>query len=779
MKKLIIALFLLLTNVPIFAQVAMGQWRTHLSYSSTSMVENTSNKVYGVSNGALFSVSKDNNEIETYSKVNGLNDKNVSLIRYSETAGNLIIFYSDGNIDILSDVGTITNIPDIKNKTLSVDKKTVSVMFTDDGYAFLSSEIGIVKMNLSKKEISDTYIIGDKSSYLSVLSTAILGDSIYALTQQGVYVALKSDPLLVDYNNWHFRDNLPMSDVNNKQLISFAGKLILLKSSGQIYYSIDAQNWNILNDSYTYSGLRVCGNSLVLSSSSFVVKYNTLLEQENITSLNTQDAVYDEANNTYWLAAANNGLQEIQKGVVAQSLKPDGPALNTTFALKYQDGRLFANTGKPRAFDASSTDVLGALMILYDNTWHNYDESIMQSLTGYALRSLCYTAIDPNDVNHFFLSSLRHGLYEFKNNTFYKLYNASNSILEVADILKSNSCCANGDDYVTIDAPVVDKNNIVWVTNELVTSTIKVMDNGTWYSLNYAPISGVSFLDKMIVSENNYKWLNIPRSSGGVFVINDNGYPTSVSQQKYKLFNSAIDQDGNTISLVECRCVAEDANNDIWVGTDDGIVLFQNISNVFNSGYAVYRPKIARNDGTNYADYLLDGNAVMAIAVDGANRKWVSVKNAGVYLLSSDGLTTIHHFTEDNSPLLSNEISSIAVNGETGEVFFATDNGLISYMSDATDAKPNFNHINVYPNPVRPCFSGTITIMGLMDDSSVKITDIYGNLVCQMKSNGGTATWNGCDNAGKLVKAGTYIIMGAVDENGTIKAGMGKVLILR
>lgn len=183
--------------------------------------------------------------------------------------------------------------------------------------------------------------------------------------------------------------------------------------------------------------------------------------------------------------------------------------------------------------------------------------------------------------------------------------------------------------------------------------------------------------------------------------------------------------------------------------------------------YRFVQVKVPRNDGTNLADYLLAGLEITAIAVDGGGRKWFGTKGNGVYLISADNMMQLQHFITTNSNLLSNNIQSVSINHATGEVFFATDKGLCSYMSDATKAvdSPDDNSTYAYPNPVKPGYTGPVTIVGLSLNADVKIVTTNGVLVAEGTSNGGTFVWDGKDKNGKRVASGVYMVQSA-DENG-------------
>jgi Two component regulator propeller. len=344
-----------------------------------------------------------------------------------------------------------------------------------------------------------------------------------------------------------------------------------------------------------------------------------------------------------------------------------------------------------------------------------------------------------------------------------------------------------------LDAVVFDKSRNLLFTN---TSTGKYLEirikyaDGTWGKLSY-PFSSlkqneINTLGRMLISNQNpnQKWVTSVRTNPGVAVFDDNGTLTNQSDDKSVFFESMIypetDNQGKTVLQSVTPnyifSMAQDKNGVVWVGTDMGPFLFQNLSKVFDSGYTCSRVKIPRNDSTNLADYLLVNERIKCIAIDGANRKWLGTEQSGVYLMSENGQQTIQHFTVSNSPLLSNDILSIAINPVTGEVFFGTGQGIVSYQSDAGEADATFGNVYAYPNPVREGFTGVITITGLVEKTQVKITDIGGNLVCQTVSNGSIATWDGKDAHGRKVNTGIYLAL-CTSEDGT-QSAVAKILVI-
>ena len=232
-------------------------------------------------------------------------------------------------------------------------------------------------------------------------------------------------------------------------------------------------------------------------------------------------------------------------------------------------------------------------------------------------------------------------------------------------------------------------------------------------------------------------------------------------------YTSFVNEDGTSVNVDYVRCVAEDLNGNIWIGTVAGPLMLE--PSEFNQSQPVFQQvKVPRNDGTNYADYLLAGVDISAIAIDGAGRKWFGTNGAGVYLISADNMTQLAHFTASNSALLADDIESIAIDDRTGEVYIGTSKGLCSYHGGATAPVDAMNKdvIYAYPNPVRPDYTGPITIVGLTYNADVKIVTVNGTLVAQGRSNGGTFEWDGCDTHGRRVASGVYMVQTATADGG-------------
>jgi ligand-binding sensor domain-containing protein len=311
-----------------------------------------------------------------------------------------------------------------------------------------------------------------------------------------------------------------------------------------------------------------------------------------------------------------------------------------------------------------------------------------------------------------------------------------------------------GQPYSRICGLAMDKAANLWITQSgLSTGSIKVLKpDKSWITFPVTingPITG-----DIIISRSGYKWINLPRGPG-LFILDDNNTPENFNDDRYKTL-LVKDAEGNVLSNVSS--IAEDLDGNIWIGTDQGPAVYYNANQIFDQDPRAYRIIIPRNDGTGLGDYLLKAETITSIAIDGANRKWLGTASSGAYLLSPDGLQKLANFIEENSPLYSNSIASLAIDSKSGEVWFGTAKGVISERGDATSGAEKFKSVYTFPNPVRSDYTGNVTITGLMRDSRIKITDISGNLVYETVSDGGLATWNLKTYNGERVSTGVYIV---------------------
>lgn len=764
MKKIIFSLLYFLITSVTSAQMAIGEWQAHLAYNNVTQTAPAGNLIYAVSDGALFSYNTEDQSISLFNKVNLLSDTGISYIKYSSIHNTLIIVYKNSNIDLLTNE-SIYNIPDFMNKTMSQDKTLNSINIVGN-YAYFSTNFGILILNLKKKEISNTYVLNKK-----VYSSVVKDNVIYAATADGLYSGKLSDNLL-DANNWVLSNAIAFN-----QLVIFENKIIGNQPNYGIY-SFDSNSLeltNIISGNFSY--MEVFDNKLIAGNGNSIAifdHYNSVKYMELDDNFNHLS--YTKSNDLYWGSNGDKGLNgyklnnnKLEKTV--SSIIPESPKRNLPYYMTFTNNRLLICGG---GMDYDRLNNPGTIMMKEDNKWYNFQEEGIKEVTGLDYKDITSVIQDPNNPEHHFASSGGEGVYEFMNRKFVKLYSINNSSLQT--IFPKESYKLN---YVRTNGLQYDKNHNLWVLNSYIDSVINVLkDDGKWISFYHPELVGKPTFERIIFDKRGWAWITSMRYEPGVFCFNINGTLENTSDDKTKFIGSFINQDGTNLGKLKILSIVEDKDGAIWIGTEKGPIVIYNPTNFFDDDFYCTQIKVPRNDGTNLADFLLSNERINAICIDGGNRKWIGTESNGIFLLSKDGLETIHHFTTENSPLLSNKIQSLALNPKTGELFIGTDQGLISYMSDATEGENTFSETaHAFPNPVKPDYTGLITITGLIRDSNVKITDINGNLIFAGNSVGGQFTWNGRNSKGKKVASGIYLVL-AADAEG--KEGIAtKILIIK
>ena len=464
----------------------------------------------------------------------------------------------------------------------------------------------------------------------------------------------------------------------------------------------------------------------------------------------------DESGNL-WMADNNYGLVKKEAGTsVYRSIFPNGPRSKHVGKMQYLNGTLYVTGGGTTAGPAPLF-FRGELFQYTDENWGSVSNE----------NAFDYTAVvaDPADPQKVYVGSWGGGVYVYQNGKVAEHYTDQNSTLRT-NVSGASSFCIGG---LAIDA---DKN--VWIAQGGVNAPISVLksDGKSWKSLSWNAYLGTSALGEILIDQNNQFWIPL-LPSNGIFVFNPNGTIDNEKDDNIIKFKP-LSAYNETVDRV--LCAVNDRNGYVWLGTDHGPIYYTNPENVFNGETAGTKVLIPRNDGKNTVDPLLGSETVNCIAMDGANRKWFGTASGGAFLTSPDGTKQIHNFNTSNNPILSNNVLSIAIDDRSGEVFFGTDKGIISYRADAKGPNEDFTNVYVFPNPVRENYEGPITITGLIENTIVKITDISGNLVYQTKSLGGQASWDGIGHGGRRVATGIYLVF-CSNEDGS-KTYVTKMLVI-
>ena len=722
----------------------IGQWREHLNYQQCIQVIK-GDKIYSATNSNLFSIDSDN-EAERYSKVSGLSDIGVQCIGWDALTQQTIVVYSNSNVDVLKNT-SVKNISDIKRSTVSGNKNVYAV-YCKDGLAYLSSGLGIIVVNLSKYEIKDTWLIGTNGAQIKVNAVTNDGSIFYAATEEGLKSIPANSVNLSNFSNWQLLSgNNGLSGGSVKNILFSNNKIIAEKNdslfilNGNIWSLLYAdKNWPFVNTTSSENKILICqrtatGNArvIILGTTGVVEK---IISQSNVISL-PRSAVLD--NGAVWVADQFGGLSK--SGTTLERFIPNGPPGTADGEMVVKDHILYAAAGSVNTAWNYQYNRNGVYYFQQD-IWSSKSNLNLPKLDS--ILDFITLAIDPNNAS-VWAGSYGGGLVNFIDGTQPFIYKKNNSTLQAAI----------GDlGSYRVSGLAFDQNKNLWVSNYGAAQNLQVRKiDSTWKSFTIPFTHLENAVSQILVDDLNQLWIVSPKNNG-LFCFNYGQSIDNLLDDKWKFYKQGSGN-GNLPSN-NVLCLAKDKNGFIWVGTDKGIGIIQCLSDVFSSQSCDAVLPIVQLD--RFAGLLFKDETVQTMAVDGANRKWIGTKN-GVWLISPDGDKIIYRFTEDNSPLLSNDVKRIAIDPTSGEVFISTLNGICSFRSTATEGGSTNSNVLVFPNPVPPGYNGTIAIKGLVDNALVKIAEMNGRLVYQTRALGGQAIWDGRNYRGEKIASGIYLVI--------------------
>ncbi len=775
MKRLLtystLSIFCILTFWTKSQSVGIGNFYDHLPYHNGNSLCFSKEKVYVASGQAIFTYDLSDHSIEKLSKVNKLSDLEVSSIAYSEKHNSVIIGYETGNIDIIVN-NQVINIPDVERTSIQ-GFKSINEIFVQEDFAFLSAGFGIVKLDIQRQEIKETYFIGDNGTNVFVNDLTFFKDSIYAVTNSGIYVANQNNSNLANFQNWkelsHYSDksinqiesndsmlmlNISTAQYNGDTLVSYNG-FVWENFHYESYKNSDIENINHEDEkwllSYTYSGDIL--NPLFESEGKiFAYQFDSVMSIE-------PRKIIKGSNDEYWIADDRYGLVKRKNRWSFDVFTPTGPASYISWNLDFDGEALWVASGSLTPNFNNQWQTKGVYKY-QNNSWSSFNGGPYDSLFD-----ITSVTINPQNTSEVYFGSWGKGLIKTIDGKVQEVYNKYNSGIQSLNLFTDHQ----------IGGSAFDNNNVLWITcsgspGASVNNPLVAFDGKNWYTYNMNNmLVNNSYAGEILIDANGYKWFL--SKDNGIFVFDDNGTLDDNQDDRIQLITTG-ELTGN-LPTKSVYSIAEDHDGKIWIGTEEGLTVINSTYNLFE-GEAIANRIIIEQDGTY--QYLLETEIIKTIKVDGGNRKWIGTASGGVYLVSEDGQETIHHFTIENSALLSNSVFDIEIYGTTGEVFFATDKGLVSYVGDATDADEYTGPTYAYPNPVRPDYDGLIGIKGLVENSEVKITDITGNVIYETMSEGTTATWDGKSLNGERAQTGVYVVFSVSDDG--LQKEVAKILFI-
>jgi hypothetical protein len=764
-----------LLPVYITSQIGMGQWRMHVPNRSAIDVVARGDQIFAAYQNGMLEVDIPSGETSLWTAVNSLSDINITCLGMSPGNQAVFVAYDNGNLDKIEG-STVMNIPAIRLAQIQGSKR-INKMVAYGNYLYLATGFGIVKIDPVKNEVKETfYPTADGNPIVDV---SFSGDTIFALTSDRMLKGLLTNVAIADPSQWQIDSRLGiLSQQSYKDIEVLDDHFFVLlqhadygkdtvyriSNSGAVSYASDP------NADLEISSLKVNTNQITIHFFGAINTYDVsgqLLKSYSAFSLGKWISPMNSvvANGITWAADFTQGLLRMDSEYAYTTFGFDGPPKNEFYALEWIDGKLALAGGGISSI--ANTFSSSGFYMFEDEQWTLYDRFNMNMWNNQPIWDFLSVAIDPTNTDRMAVSTYS---------------NIPVSILEegvqVTDTFTPNNSTLSysslGNGWSLASSVQYDENGNLWVLNGFADRPLNVYtQNGAWYNFDCGSGLNGKFSKELVIDYNGNKWFSL--EGAGLFGYKDGGTIEDPSDDEYVYLNTG-ENTGNLPSK-SVNAIAVDFDNEIWIGTDNGFAVLYNADGAFGAPPGDYNADRIKLEYEGNVEYVLGNTNITDIEVDGGNRKWMGTANSGIILLSADGLQIIAQYTTENSPLISNNITDMELNQQTGELFIITDKGLVSVRTDATYQDTDYSDVQVFPNPVRPEFQGPVTIQGIKFNSDVKITDVAGNLVYKTVSNGGTATWNGKNTNGEDVTTGVYLIWTAsIDGEGR---KVGKVLVVR
>jgi hypothetical protein len=788
MFKRIAFILLALVSFEGVSQDFSSLWEGYFSYFGIKDVSRGNDKIFAASENAIFTYDVFSNEINKITTIEGLSGETISTISYSEDFGLLVVGYETGLIEVVFDDGEILSVVDILEKeSISPVLKKINHFNESEGLLYISTDYGISVYDLGQLQFGDTYFVGDGGSQILISQTAVFNGFIYVATSSnGLRKADLTNPNLIDFQQW-------------TTIVS--GSFMAIQKVGSKLYTV-AQNKvlsEVVNDNlsalFTYATLpedvRSINSNLVVTLKEDVFFYDENFNQIQTASTNEEfDTDFTSAtisNDNIYIGTVSSGVLKTtpENSQIYDVILPDGPTSNAAFKIQTGNNELWVTYGQYNvSFNPNPLRSRG-ISILRDSEWKNipYDSLL-------TAKNLVDVAINPFNPSQVFISSFQNGILEMNNDEATVVYNQDNSGLE-------SLVLPNNPNFVSIrqTASKFDRTGLMWTLTSKADRALKSYDPATnqWQGYSFSELipnarTGEQGFADLEVGNGGMKWIS--SFENGVI-----GYNTETQQ-----ISNVFSEEQNMPSA-QVRAIALDSRNQLWIGTRKGLRVLFNTSNFINDPNPSVNEIVILEDGI--PTELLSNQFITDIKVDGSDNKWVGTLDSGIFYFSADGQETIYQFTTDNSPLPSNVISDISIDSESGEVYIATERGLVSFSSGGTKPQETLEEAYVYPNPVRPEYdilgfddlnniNNGVKVSGLTENVNVKITDIEGNLVAEAQSrvnqrssrqnynfaiDGGTGIWNGKNLRGNVVASGVYLFL--ISDLDSFETKVLKLLIVR
>lgn len=745
--------------------VGYGDWQLHLPTSNPKRLADAGDRVYVVTENAFYFLDKNQNTTQVLSSRDGLSDVGVADVAYDSVSQQTVVAYKNGNIDILRPSGSVRNLSDVLRKirqgSIQAGADAIKAVSIGGTKAYVSTTFGVVVVDLAKLEVSDTYrTIGPRGTPVTVYDAASAGGYLYLASSAGIMRGRLADNLL-DYNNWTYYS--PAGASGPQIVYAFLaayGEKVYAAASGlgvanPVVYTFTGNSWTVVNG--TYSGqlrrLRASRGGVFEIDDDYGVRRinsnNTITTVIPAASSNTQDAVRAR-DGSYYVAYYQKGFQRVRPGTsqAPEAFIANGPETSNAFSL-LADSRsntvdVFTGAYSERYLPTGRRN---GFYEYANGQWTNITATTLPSLTDFPNPNSPVRGTRTPDGT-LYVANYGGGLLEWKGPKQFRQFGQSTP---AGSPLLGTFGDANRIEITDVAATPEGK---VWVVNRHLQPTrsgLSLLDPATttWQTVPW--VSGLEALERITLDESGNVWASVSRKTDptgaalGIFAID----PTGANAPHF--FTTANGLPDNQIYEL-----AKDRRGYIWAATIQGVAYFDGVGGPFAPDAVFTVPVVTRGEGTGFKTLFTE--AVRTLAIDGGDRKWFGTDH-GLWLFSPNADEALLHFTMANSPLPSDRIVDVKVNDKTGEVWVATDAGVVTYRGGATVTEGEPKCAAAYPNPVRPDFQGVVGITGLANNAIVKITDVAGHLVYATTAAGGTVTWNLTMPDGQRVRSGIYLVL--------------------
>lgn len=802
-KKTLLIFAFMFSMVAVFGQQTLGQWKIYPTVGKEyDKIIDSKDKVYFLTAASLYSYDKNSKETYFYDSSNKLSGSNIKNIYYNHQDNYLIIVYQDNNIDMLYDNGDCYCLPEIKDANLT-DDKTINDVDFGKGRIFVATNFGLVIYDAKNREVIESGVYRLPVQLVSVDRDKLLIYSPYTMYTADIEGKHNAINKFDDLGGTYATDMLPLDD-----------NIIVWINGNDNTLTVSTINYDNMTRQDVGTKVKITGNlvkykdGFYIKSGNNIVLYNNKAEKTGSfaipTDLVKENFAFFDGIDSVWLGgergSANYDFSTSTPTVISDWFSPEsvtckeisflvpsangeriyisnlGPSILREYLPGLPDNtsqRQFTNViENGRITDVSVINASATTAGAQSNQKKNNNKAMYGGMTR--------LVGDPVEADKYYVGNGQEGLYVVKGNEEVWKFDVNNAPFKSYWNTRIFDVNFDPAGNMWVGMAHFDTNYspyIILPANKLRQDFDKIK-NEDWIWAKIPEFSAATKdLQSLFSKVSNMAFFS--NAGKGFYVVDTKGTYDNVADDETIYFSTLTDQDGNSFEPQAVYSMIEDMNGRVWIGTDQGPFYFPN-PKAIKSNTTVIRPKVPRNDGTNYADFLLDSDKIIAIAVDHSNRKWIATDFSGVYLVSENGDKILKHYDTTNSPLPANRVTSVACDNNSNTVYFGTMTGLLSYKSDSSPAKDDYSEVYAYPNPVRPDYTGWITVAGLMDNSLIKIADANGNVFYQGRSEGGMITWDGCNSAGERVRSGIYYVYASTGGEGTSSnAVVTKIMVVK